>query len=88
MSAKVNPISKTHRVADFGAPFWYARHGHKFMGLKTMVKLAKDPKYIGSGKLGMTGVLHTWGRHVGYHPDVHFIVPGGAIGNRSECKLG
>jgi len=58
------------------------------MGLKTMVKLAKDPKYIGSGKLGMTGVLHTWGRHVGYHPDVHFIVPGGAIGNRSECKLG
>jgi len=47
---------------------------------KTMVKLAKDPKYIGSGKLGMTGVLHTWGRDVGYHPHVHFIVPGGAIG--------
>jgi hypothetical protein len=47
---------------------------------KTMVKLAKDPKYIGSGKLGMTGVLHTWGRDVGYNPHVHFIVPGGAIG--------
>lgn len=27
-----------------------------------MVKLAKDPKYLGSGNLGMTGVLHTWGR--------------------------
>jgi Putative transposase/Transposase zinc-binding domain len=46
---------------------------------KTMVKLAKDPKYIGSSKLGVTGVLHTWGRDMSYHPHVHFIVPGGAI---------
>jgi hypothetical protein len=52
-----------------------------------MVKLAKDPKYIGSGKLGMTGVLHTWGRDVGYHPHVHFIVPGGAIGKDNASWL-
>ncbi len=27
----------------------------------------------------MTGVLHTWGRDLNYHPHVHFIVPGGAL---------
>jgi Putative transposase/Transposase zinc-binding domain len=47
---------------------------------QAMRKLAKDPKYLGSSNIGMTGVLHTWGRDVGYHPHVHFIVPGGAIG--------
>lgn len=46
---------------------------------RSLVKLAKDPKYLGSSKLGMTGVLHTWGRDLNYHPHVHFIVPGGAI---------
>jgi len=45
----------------------------------SLVKLAKDPRFIGSGKIGMTGVLHTWGRDLNYHPHVHFIVPGGAI---------
>lgn len=46
---------------------------------QSLVKLAKDPKFIGSGNLGMTGVLHTWGRDLSYHPHLHFIVPGGAI---------
>jgi hypothetical protein len=45
-----------------------------------MIKLAKDPKYLGSANIGMTGVLHTWGRDLSYNPHVHFIVPGGAIG--------
>lgn len=44
-----------------------------------LVKLAKDPKYLGSGKLGMVAVLHTWGRDLDYHPHLHAIVPGGAI---------
>lgn len=47
---------------------------------QTVMKLAKDPKYIGSKQVGMTGVLHTWGRDLNYHPHVHFLVPGGAIG--------
>ena len=44
-----------------------------------LIALAQDPKYLGSDRLGMTGVLHTWGRDLNYHPHVHFIVPGGAI---------
>jgi hypothetical protein len=46
---------------------------------QSLLKLAKDPRYVGSDKLGMTSVLHTWGRDLVYHPHVHFIVPGGAI---------
>jgi hypothetical protein len=46
----------------------------------TLIELAKNPKYVGSRRLGFTGVLHTWGRSLIYHPHVHFIVPGGAIG--------
>ncbi len=46
---------------------------------KALMKLARDPKYIGSDQLGMTAVLHTWGRDLNYHPHLHFIVPGGAL---------
>ncbi len=42
---------------------------------QSLLQLARDPKYIGSDRLGMTGVLHTWGRDLNYHPHVHFIVP-------------
>jgi len=54
---------------------------------ETLFKLAKDPKYIGSSSLGMTGVLHTWGRDLNYHPHLHFIVPGGAIGEDGKSWL-
>ncbi len=46
---------------------------------QSLTLLARDPKYLGSDRLGMTGVLHTWGRDLNYHPHVHFIVPGGAL---------
>jgi hypothetical protein len=54
---------------------------------KTLVALAKDPKYIGSPNIGATGVLHTWGRNLSYHPHLHFIVPGGAIGRDGKSWL-
>ena len=41
-------------------------------------KLAKDPRFVG-GDIGMMGGLHTWRRDIGYHPHVHFIVPGGGL---------
>ena len=46
---------------------------------ETLRELATNPKHVGSSGLGFTGVLHTWGRTLSYHPHVHFIVPGGAI---------
>ena len=45
----------------------------------TLRELARNPKYLGSDRLGLTGVLHTWGRTLCYHPHVHFIVPAGVL---------
>ena len=53
----------------------------------SLIKLAKDPKYLGSSRLGFTGVLHTWGRSLTFHPHVHFIVPGGAISEDGQMWL-
>jgi hypothetical protein len=54
---------------------------------QSLIQLARDPKYLGSDRLGMTGVLHTWGRDLNYHPHVHFIVPGGAISQTGDQWL-
>jgi Transposase zinc-binding domain/Putative transposase len=40
-------------------------------------RLAKDERFIGTEIPGFTGVLHTWGRQLQYHPHIHSIVPGG-----------
>lgn len=41
--------------------------------------LARDPRLLGSDLAGFTGVLHTWGRQLQYHPHVHYLVPAGAV---------
>lgn len=53
----------------------------------TLIELARNPKYLGSSKLGFTGVLHTWGRDLSYHPHIHFIVPGGAVSQDLQSWL-
>jgi len=52
-------------------------------------KLAQDPRFIG-GQVGMTGVLHTWGRTLAYHPHVHYLAPHifrAAISNHRIVKI-
>ena len=49
-------------------------------------KLASDPHFVG-GKIGMVGVLHTWGRNLTYHPHVHYLVPGGGLALDGETWL-
>jgi hypothetical protein len=41
--------------------------------------LGRDAKRIG-GLLGLTAVLHTWKRDLRFHPHLHCIVTGGALG--------
>lgn len=53
----------------------------------TLRELAANPRYLGSGRLGFTGVLHTWGRALNYHPHLHFIVPGGALSEDGQQWL-
>jgi hypothetical protein len=42
-------------------------------------RLAKDERFIGTNLPGFTGILHTWGRQLQYHPHIHDIVPGGGL---------
>ena len=56
-------------------------------GAGSLRKLAENPKYVGSRRLGFTGVLHTWGRDLCYHPHVHFLVPGGALSEDGQRWL-
>jgi hypothetical protein len=51
---------------------------------ETLRELAGNPKYVGSRRLGFTGVLHTWGRQLVFHPHVHFLVPGGGLSDDGQ----
>ena len=51
---------------------------------------AKDPKWLG-GQIGFTGILHTWGQQLQFHPHIHYIITGGGIdaqGHWVEPKQG
>lgn len=45
-----------------------------------LLALGRDPKWFGvAAQLGLTAVLHTWSRELGFHPHVHCIVTGGGL---------
>jgi len=45
---------------------------------ETLQTIAGDPKHLGA-RIGLIGVLHTWGSALTHHPHVHCIVPGGGL---------
>jgi hypothetical protein len=45
---------------------------------ETLLQLAADPKRL-DGLLGISAVVHTWGRNLIFHPHLHCIVTGGAL---------
>ena len=57
----------------------------------TLSKLADDPKHLGA-KVGIIGILHTWGQNLMAHPHIHCIVTGGGLspdGDRwVSCRKG
>jgi len=56
------------------------------LATSTMLDLCANPKWVG-GVPGATAVLHTWTRQGEYHPHVHFIVTGGALGANGIWQL-
>lgn len=46
---------------------------------EALKKLARDERLIGTDLPGLTGVLHTWGRQLQYHPPIPYLVPGGGL---------
>ncbi len=45
---------------------------------ETLTTIAAEPKHLGA-RIGLIGVLHTWGSAMTHHPHVHCIVPGGGL---------
>lgn len=52
----------------------------------TLSQFGENSKHLG-GKLGMIGVLHTWGQNLTLHPHLHCIVPGGGITKKETWKM-
>lgn len=57
-----------------------AAYGAMFKASSEAIKsLVKDQRFVGTELPGFTGVLHTWGRMLPYHPHIHYIVPAGGL---------
>jgi len=74
----------TFTVPEALRPFIRAQHRCAYHALfqassMALKRLAQDERFIGTDLPGFTGVLHTWGRHLPYHPHIHSIVPGGGL---------
>ena len=72
----LRPFLRSHQRAAYGALFTASADA-----IKT---LARDERHIGGDLPGFFGVLHTWGRHLTYHPHIHYVVPGGALSTCDE----
>lgn len=57
----------------------------------TLMELANDPKHLGA-RIGIIGILHTWGQNLMDHPHLHCIVTGGGLsadgGRWVSCRKG
>jgi hypothetical protein len=73
----LRPFIRSHQRLAYQALFKASSQALK--------RFAKDERFIGTDLPGFTGVLHTWGRQLQYHPHLHYIVPGGGLSKeRSE----
>ena len=70
LPAEIAPIASWTKKALYGLLFKASA--------ETVMTIAADPKRMGA-KVGMTGVLHTWGSALTHHPHIHMIVPGGGL---------
>jgi Putative transposase/Transposase zinc-binding domain len=74
----------TFTVPEPLRPFIRAHQRLAYQGMfhassAALKRLATDERFIGTDLPGFTGVLHTWGRQLQYHPHLHDIVPGGGL---------
>jgi len=53
---------------------------------ESLSALCADPHWLG-GQVGALAVLHTWTRTLEWHPHVHLLVPGGALGPDGQTWL-
>lgn len=77
--ALIRPFCRSNQQAAYGAIFKASSESIK--------ALVKDPRFVGTDLPGFTGVLHTWGRLLPYHPHVHYIVPAGGLSTNRKKWL-
>ena len=75
----LRPFIRSHQRLAYHALFTASSEALK--------RLAKDARFIGTTLPGFTGVLHTWGRQLQYHPHIHYIVPGGGLSQERDAWL-
>ena len=68
---ELRPFLRSHQSIGYSALFTASSEALK--------RLARDEKFIGTDLPGCTGILHTWGRKLNYHPHIHYVVPGGGL---------
>ncbi len=66
------------RVSAYRGQRWFYDLMFRAMAL-TLMEFGQDGKHLG-GTPGFSAVLHTWTREMGYHPHLHVIMPGLALG--------
>lgn len=72
----IRNFCRAHQKAAYSAMFKASSES-----IKTIVK---DPRFVGADLPGFTGILHTWGRLLPYHPHIHYIVPAGGLSTDRE----
>src|SRR5262249_12843922 len=79
LPAELRDVARAHQRVVYAALFEASS--------EALRRLAADPKFVGTDRLGFFGVLHTWGRTLDYHPHVHYVVPGGGLSADGSCWL-
>ncbi len=67
---QLNVLAQTHPRVIYNLLFAAASD--------TLLTFGRDPKHLG-GSVGITAVLHTWGRNLSQHIHLHCLVTGGAL---------
>jgi len=70
LPAELRPLVREHEILLLDLLFAAAS--------ETILELGHDPKRIGA-LVGVTSVVHTWGRNLIFHPHLHCIVTGGGL---------
>ncbi len=70
LPAELRSLAHHNRRPLFDLLFQAASH--------TLLEMGRDPRRLGA-QVGLTAVLHTWSRRLGFHPHLHTIVTGGGL---------
>ena len=75
----LRPFIRSHQRLAYQAMFKASSQALK--------RLAQEERFIGTHLPGFTGILHTWGRQLQYHPHIHSMVPGGGLSEDRKTWL-